>query len=67
LSNQAFPGRFGLRSIRERVLNAGGRFEVVAAVGQGTRIMARVPAQLAEGLTAARAVAPGELRYRDDP
>jgi signal transduction histidine kinase len=40
---QEFPGHFGLRSMEERALQLGGRFNVFTAPGRGTRITARVP------------------------
>jgi signal transduction histidine kinase len=40
----AFPGHLGLRSMQERVSNLGGTLEIESAPGQGTRILALVPA-----------------------
>ena len=39
----SFPGHLGLHSMRERVANLGGTFEIESAPGAGTRIRVRVP------------------------
>ena len=39
----AYPGHLGLRSMRERAMNAGGTLEIVSAQDCGTQIRARVP------------------------
>jgi signal transduction histidine kinase len=39
-----FPGGLGIRSMRERAEDAGGRFEIHSAPGQGTQIQAHLPA-----------------------
>lgn len=41
------PERLGLRGMRERVAELGGRLTVASAPGEGTRIEARVPAEAA--------------------
>ena len=38
-----FPGRLGLRSMRERAAAVGGTLEITSAPGAGTRLSARVP------------------------
>ena len=42
-SEDSFPGHLGLRSMRERATNVGGRVEVESAPLQGTRIRLRIP------------------------
>ena len=39
----SFPGHLGLQSMRERITNLGGRFEIESAPGAGTRIYVRIP------------------------
>jgi signal transduction histidine kinase len=39
-----FPGRLGVRSMRERATGAGGRLEIVAGPGRGTVVRAILPA-----------------------
>jgi signal transduction histidine kinase len=39
-----FPGRFGIRSMRERAEGAGGRLDVISAPGRGTLVRAELPA-----------------------
>jgi signal transduction histidine kinase len=41
--SEAYPGHFGLRSIRERATRLGGHAEVSSAPGAGTRIIAWAP------------------------
>jgi signal transduction histidine kinase len=43
----SFPGHLGLHSMRERVTNLGGTFEIESAEGQGTTICIRIPEQRA--------------------
>ncbi len=38
-----FPGRLGMRSMRERAEAAGGSLDIVSAPGNGTLIRARLP------------------------
>lgn len=38
-----YPGHLGLRSMRERALQAGGVLEVISAPGSGTQIRAQIP------------------------
>jgi len=38
-------GGLGLRNMRERAFNAGGRLEVVSSPGSGTRVQMRIPAR----------------------
>jgi signal transduction histidine kinase len=45
-SSGSFPGRLGLRSMRERVLEVGGTLKVDSRPGRGSRIRATVPARL---------------------
>ncbi len=52
----AVTGRFGLMGMRERVELAGGELEVSSRPGQGTRVIARLPAERAD---AANSAAPG--------
>jgi signal transduction histidine kinase len=40
-----FPGRLGLRSMRERAAGAGGRLEIVSGLGIGTVVRAALPAE----------------------
>jgi signal transduction histidine kinase len=39
----SFPGHLGLRSMRERVMNMGGMFEIESVPEAGTRICVRIP------------------------
>jgi len=39
----SFPGHLGLHSMRERVANLGGTFQIESEPGAGTRICVRVP------------------------
>ncbi len=41
----SFPGHLGLHSMRERVANLGGTFQVKSVEGQGTMIRVLIPAQ----------------------
>jgi signal transduction histidine kinase len=41
------PGHIGLQSMRERAERARGTFDIESALGQGTRIHARIPRGLA--------------------
>ncbi len=43
----SFPGHLGLHSMRERVKSLGGELQIESAPGQGTRIRANVPVQIA--------------------
>ena len=40
----SFPGHLGLRSMQERVSHLGGMLQIESAPGQGTRLLAQVPA-----------------------
>jgi signal transduction histidine kinase len=42
-----FPGRLGLRSMRERAADAGGRLEIVSGTGLGTIVRAVLPVDVA--------------------
>jgi signal transduction histidine kinase len=42
-TSASFPGHLGLHSMRERVANLSGTFEVASAPGAGTRITVRIP------------------------
>jgi PAS domain S-box-containing protein len=42
----SFPGHLGLHSMRERVTNLGGTFEIVSEQGKGTRICVRIPGRV---------------------
>lgn len=46
--NESFPGHLGLRSMRERARQVGGSIDVESAPGEGTRIRASIPSDLAE-------------------
>jgi signal transduction histidine kinase len=39
----SFPGHLGLHSMRERVANLGGTFQIQSTVGAGTRVCASIP------------------------
>ena len=41
-----FPGHLGLHSMRERVTNLGGAFQIESTLGVGTRICVRIPGRL---------------------
>jgi signal transduction histidine kinase len=41
----SFPGHLGLRSMQERVRDLGGTFQIESAPGQGTQVLAHVPAE----------------------
>jgi signal transduction histidine kinase/sensor domain CHASE-containing protein len=41
--NQTFPGHLGLHSMRERIEQVGGSFEIESQIGQGTCVKAAVP------------------------
>jgi len=41
--NESFPGHLGLRSMRERIEQAGGSFTIESQPGKGTRVKAAVP------------------------
>jgi PAS domain S-box-containing protein len=41
------PGHLGLRSMRERAMNAGGKLEIISAPGCGTLVRADIPLQAA--------------------
>jgi PAS domain S-box-containing protein len=43
----SFPGHLGLHSMRERVANLGGIFQIESTEGQGTTICIRIPRQVA--------------------
>jgi signal transduction histidine kinase len=45
-SSASFPGHLGLHSMRERVTNVRGTFEIASAPGAGTRIAVRVPSSV---------------------
>jgi len=45
-SSASFPGHLGLHSMRERVANLGGTFEIESTPGDGTRITVRIPGGL---------------------
>jgi signal transduction histidine kinase len=38
----SFPGHLGLHSMRERITNLGGTFEIESIAGAGTRICVRI-------------------------
>jgi signal transduction histidine kinase len=42
-SERTFPGHLGMHTMRERALGIGGSLEVVSSLGEGTRIVVRVP------------------------
>jgi len=42
----SFPGHLGLHSMRERVTNLGGTFQIESTLGVGTRICVRIPGRL---------------------
>lgn len=42
-ASASFPGHLGLHSMRERVANLGGTFEIESEQGKGTRICVRIP------------------------
>jgi signal transduction histidine kinase len=42
-TSASFPGHLGLHSMRERVANLGGTFEIESSQGAGTRVCVRVP------------------------
>jgi signal transduction histidine kinase len=42
----SFPGHLGLHSMRERVTNLGGTFQVESTPGAGTRICVRLPGRV---------------------
>jgi len=42
-TSASFPGHLGLYSMRERVTNLGGAFEIASMPGHGTRVRARIP------------------------
>jgi signal transduction histidine kinase len=42
----SFPGHLGLHSMRERVMNMGGTFEIESAPGTGTCICVRIPCRI---------------------
>ena len=44
-----YAGHLGLRSMRERALQLGGRVEIESAPGQGTRIVATLPLRVRAG------------------
>jgi signal transduction histidine kinase len=44
-ASASFPGHLGLHSMRERVANMGGTFEIESAPGAGTRIRVQVVSQ----------------------
>jgi PAS domain S-box-containing protein len=46
-STSSFPGHLGLHSMRERVTNLGGTFEIDSTEGRGTTICIRIPEQRA--------------------
>jgi signal transduction histidine kinase len=42
-ASASFPGHLGLHSMRERVANLGGAFEIVSTAGAGTRVCVHIP------------------------
>jgi signal transduction histidine kinase len=42
-TDKDFPGHLGLRSMRERVAQLGGRLEIHSVPGQGTEVRAELP------------------------
>lgn len=42
-TSTSFPGHLGLHSMRERVANLDGTFEIESASGAGTRIAVHIP------------------------
>jgi signal transduction histidine kinase len=42
--DREYPGRLGIRSMRERAEGVGGRLDIVSGPGTGTIVRARLPA-----------------------
>ena len=47
MSHEARPGHFGLRGMRERAKEIGGKFRIWSAPGAGTELELSVPASIA--------------------
>ena len=46
VTTASFPGHLGLHSMRERVANLGGTFQIESTPGVGTRICVRIPGRV---------------------